>query len=484
MSYPPTPPVRIFIEGRELIGWTTMSLERSKKEMTGNLSVAIFFTYVPKTPQMTNAVQGKEITVYIGGHLAFTGTLDSRKGRGSRSERNQFRGGKGRATSIGSGKQAGQGGLTSHIGPDQYTVTLRARGKTKRLIDSSHDHKKGTILGAKTRPVVEELVKNFKVRLDWRAPIIDMDKVRFRDGNTVAEEVHRVGNEYGYYSYETRDGQLRVTDQAGPETGEDLILGDNILEFEANQAEDIQNSDITIKGQRTKNSIRGRAAVNRIKKFKEKGVKDYAPLTLQHYTDASDEALDRRGRFEANNRASEARNCMVKVFHVQSRDGRPWDIGTLHYVEVPPEGIADVMECVSVTYAVDPEKNLSTMLRMAPPPNSTGGGGSSGGLSGLLSGLTGGGGGLTALVAGGVAGAAIAAAQMVRDMIARGIARKAQLGIVLEDGKYPLPWSGAEIEEIAEAAIDATQVVGTALQELQAYAPPPLTLPPHMGSGQ
>jgi prophage tail gpP-like protein len=441
MSYPPIPPVHIIVGGSVLKGWTEFTLSRSKKEMTGNLSVKVFFAYIPTAPVITQFVRGKPVQVYVGGHLAFNGTLDSRGGKGSH---NQNRDSKGR---FSSGHGAGGGSRSAHIGPNEYTVTLNARGKTKRLIDSSHDHKTGTITGAKTKPVADELVKNFKVQLDWRAPSHDMDKVRFRDGGTVADELFRLGNEFGYYMFEDREGKLRVTDEGGPETGDPIILGENILEFDVQQSEDQSNSEIKVKGQRTKKDIRGKDAVNREKKIKDNWVKDYSPLIIQAYADATDEHLDRRSRFEANNRASESKQCKAKVWHVQSRSGQPWEIGTLHYVEVPPEGIFDVMEVIELTYTVDADKNLNTSLTLAPPPGAASGGG----------------GGLSALAA------------PLAQMLSIGASRRAQLGIEFRDGQYPDPWTGPDFEDVALSVDTAPTVIG-AIEEILEILPP-LTLP-------
>lgn len=499
MSYPPLPPILIMVGGSLLTGWLNMNLTRHKKDMTGEFNCTVFMGSIPKVPLITGAKAGAPVQVYVGGHLAFVGTLDKRKGKGKSEGKKGggpvgFHAGSGRSRSIGSGHGSGGGGITAHIGPNEYIITLKARGKTKRLIDSSHDHETGTITNAKTKPVVERLVKNFNVQLDWRAPVHDMDKIRFRDGATVKDEVHRVGNEYGLYSWETRDGRLRVSDEAGPETGEPLILGDNILQFEAEQSEDALNSEIKVKGQRTKKDIWGKEAVNREKRLRDPSVKDYAPLTVQHYTDASDEALDRRARFEANNRQSASRHVTIEVFHVQSRSGLPWDIGTLHYVEVPPEGVFDVMECISLTYTVDAEKRLTTRLTLAPPPASA----SSGAAGGLALGSLGGA-AATALgaLAGGVGGAGSAVASTVTNAVTVaagsvaaagtqaaaiaaidiGAARMAQLGVKLVAGQFPDPWG---VPRLVDVGLNEVTTIETSALAKATNIPIPLTLPSHV----
>src|SRR6187399_2044937 len=100
-------PVVITVGGSELTTWTEMTLQRSKEEMTGSLSVSIFAGAMPSGPMARAASAGAEILVYIGGQLAFTGTVDSRKGTGSKKgkegteENNQEPSGASTSTNIG-----------------------------------------------------------------------------------------------------------------------------------------------------------------------------------------------------------------------------------------------------------------------------------------------------------------------------------------------------------------------------------------------
>ena len=77
---PQMKPVVITVGGGELTTWTEMTLERKKEELTGSLSVIIFAGGMPPVP-MFAAQAGAEIQVYIGGQLAFTGTVDRREGK-------------------------------------------------------------------------------------------------------------------------------------------------------------------------------------------------------------------------------------------------------------------------------------------------------------------------------------------------------------------------------------------------------------------
>lgn len=352
-------PVEIIIGGYSITGYTSMQLSRQKKSLTGSLTLHFFWGYVPDRPVLTSATPGADVQVLIGGHVAFTGTLDKRTGGKPKS---QTRDNRGRFESKGGPARS------VSVGKDHYTVTLTARGKSKHLVTSSHQHPTTNMLKPTNRQAIEALVSPFGVALDWRSDVIDLDKVRFRDGNIVLDEMRRLAVENGHSFYETADGRVRFVDGPTGETGEDLVLGVNILSFSAEQSEETAHSDVTVKGQRSAADVWGEAAlVDRYKKVVDQTVGAFSPIIVQHYGDATDEQLERRGRFEMNRRNADAKSITVEVFHVQSRSGLPWDIGTMHYVEIPTEGIFDVMECTELEYTVD-TSTLTTKLTLSPIP--------------------------------------------------------------------------------------------------------------------
>lgn len=434
-----TVPFRIFIGGSELRGYTSATLSRKKEDMTGTLNVTLFFAYVPKSPVVVNAARGKEILVYVGGHLAFRGVLDKRSGKSTEGNVN--------------GEVSGD--FQTSIDANGYQVTLSARGKTKYLIDSSHQHPTTNMLKTTNRRAVQRLIENWGIELDWQADETDLPVVRFSDGGRVVDEVQKLATETCCFVYETRDGRLRITDRPGTEMGTDLILGQNILSFSADQSEDQANSEITVKGQRTDPKVWGKdAVVERVKTVTDNWVGAPIPLTIQLYGDATDEMLEKRGKFEADKRATESKRVTVEVFHVQQMGGAPWDIGLLHYVEVPPEGVFDVMECIELTYDVDAHGTLKTTLVLAPPPSGPIAGGVGNNVGGLLT----------------------KAMPTFLDAVARGAARRSQLGVTIEPGKYPASWGGADLVATIVDLFDVPAVINELLTKTNKEAPP-LILP-------
>jgi hypothetical protein len=239
---------------------------------------------------------------------------------------------------------------------------------------------------------------------------------------------------------------LVVTDGCAGGSGDPLILGVNILEFSAEQNEAEDKSEVKVKGQRSKKDKWGEDAVLKTHKTtKNKRMKSYVPHTIQHNGDADDKTLERRGRFEMNARAAKSKKISIEVFHVMSQGG-PWDIGNLHYVEVPPEGIFDMFECTELTYTVDAKDKLTTSLTLSPPPSA--GGGEGFGLSSIN--------------------------------FATGAARIAQAGISMIAGQFPAPWLPPDLS-ILPLMSQTESLEQMAKNEPEAPTPPPLTLPQWFG---
>lgn len=329
-------------------GWTSMTLSRDKNSLTGRLSVNYFFGYVPQAPVLVDLARGREILVYIQGILAFVGLIDTRRGTGSN----------------------GESGRSVSVGPNEYTVTLDARGKTKRLVDSSHTLR-ANMNNSNSKEVLEKLIEPWGVELDWQAEAQPLNKARFRDGARVIDEIARVALENCHYIFEGRNGDLRVLDGSGTQRGDNLILGQNILSFSAEQSETQAVSNIRVKGQRAESEAWGETAVlPMVREFtSDELAGGTCPIIVQHYGNATDKALERRGMYEGNKRMQQSKQVTVDVFSVDSFTGVPWDIAQIHRVVIPCEGIDTDMECIELTYTCS-ENQLKTTLRLAPLPTS------------------------------------------------------------------------------------------------------------------
>lgn len=439
-------PVYVFIDGRELEGWTSLTLNRSKESLTGSLTLELFFNYIPMKPIEVTATRSKNISVYIDGYLVFHGKIDKRKAKGKKGGKGKKAKGNTQTTVENDVK------ISSSISSDSYQVTLTARGQTKFLVDSSHQHDTTNIMKTSTRKVLQELVAPWNIELEWMATDIPLEKVVLRDGSSVYEEVHRIASENCYFVYETKDGKLRVTDDTSKQTGDMLILGHNIMSFSSEQSEEKAKSKIKVKGQRNSKEIWGKAAIKEtIVEIEDSWVGSTIPITIQHYGDATEDALQRRAKFEADKRSSMSKKVSLKLFHVMQEHEGPWDIGLVHYIEIPPEGIFDIMECVELTYHITPE-SVTTDATFAPIPSMSLAGGANPG--GFLSGLP----------------------TEFSDLVRVGTSRRVAAGVTIGGGGYPAAWTGADLT-IVDAINEVIQPATSLEQLAQSVASPAHKLP-------
>lgn len=442
-------PVHIFIDRQELVGWTDLKLTRRKEDMTGEATFGVFMGWVPENPTLVNATRGREVLIYIGGFLAFTGIIDRRR---DSAKQEQPRDSKGRFTSGSTGTgSTTKGGLSGNLSPDSYNITFTCRGKTKYLIDSSQQHPTGTFLRPTNRSVFEELVAPWGTEIRWEAEEVELDKVRLRDGGTVADELAKVSETTSLYVYETRDGALLVTDGQRAVTGESLVLGTNIQAFDCDQAEDQTRSVIKVKGQRTEAGTWGEEAVlPTITDVRDSWADAFLPITVQMYGNGTEQLLTKRAQFEANKRSAKAKRVEVEVYHLQQTTGQPWDLGDIHYVEIPPAGVFDLMEVTELRYEVDATKTLKTVLTLSPAPVK-------------LSDQT-------------VLGGFLADVEEVNDLAAVAANRKAQFGV---SGAGLLSWGGPVLSFITNPLAAITGAVTEFLGGVDSQsAKPPLQLPP------
>ena len=402
-------PFEIHVAGRKFTGWTKATLKRQRDALTGSLTVDCFYGSTPTTPVIREVKAGAKIEVKVAGRIAFTGSIDKRAAKGSGKK-----GKKGNSDGASDGGDASGGSASASIDKDSYTVTITARGKTKRLVDASHQHKTGTIRNTTPGEIVRELAKPFGVEVEDKAnDKTKIERATFRDGHRVEREVSRWASEANLHAFETREGKLRIAKPGEEDRGVDLILGQRILSFSSEQSEDQSHSEVTVKGQRTDPKVHGKDAINRKVTAKLEGNgggSAFNPLITQLAGDATDERLKARAKVEQRRREEAAAEITVEVFAVTqdgSPSGEPWDIAVRHYVEVPPENVFDDFVVTELTYEVSAggdngSASYKTTLELKPATKGEGSGRS--------------------------------------DSEARGAARRASLGVKNEPTLYPDPW--------------------------------------------
>lgn len=412
--------VVITVGGSNLYGWENCKLSRERKNLTGSLTFEMFFTNIPNNPQMRQVTAGAQISVYIAGQLAFVGTVDARTGSGKGKHKGHHEHAQGLndrnlAGVDKTGKNPKGAGVHAYADAESYKVTVECRGKTKRLIDSSHDHPQGQMSNTTVPNIFQTLIKNFNVQLnDTSGDSLQIERAVFRDGAVVHTELHRWAKEHNLLTFEDKTGALNLTVDSAGGSGEPLILGINILSFDATQSDNQGNSTVTIKGQRSGIQHHGKDAVMNKIVTTNPAVTDYSPVIHQLNADASTDRLKKRSKFETDRATQDGKTITIDVFSVQSSTGEPWDLNVTHYVEIPPEGIYNEFVVDSLTYFCEAKGVLKTELKLVPTAgsNSAGGGGGT------------------------------------SDATAYGQAQAAQAGLVYMPGTYPDPWVIPAVDDV------------------------------------
>ncbi len=432
-------PFEIIVNGKKLVGWQECTLTRRRESLTWEATFTVFYDKMPTNPVMRDILPGAELQFYVGGNLAANGSVDSRSGasvkRGGRKGSHRV-GGVG-AHGLGShyvGGDVGDDFMRSvDISKDGYRVTFQCRGKAKAAADASHTHETGSMKKTTAKQAIEALVKPLKIEVEDKANLQDaIDRV-FADGAMIRDEIHSILRFSGASIFETRQGKLKIANDADEGSGVDLILGQNILNFSAEQTEEFQRSTIKIKGARLGPNQYGRDAVTKSTETLEvKSVKTLRSFVGQIAGDATQDRLRKAAKNEAATREMRSKTIAIDVFHVQQPSGEPWDLNVSHYVEIPPENIFDEFVTTEVTYQVSADE-IKTRLTLAPK-------------AAVAEGVETGGGTMS-------------------DSEARGVARRQQIGVPNEAGSYPSPWGEFSVGFLEDGAAVSNGDAGSSVIE-------------------
>lgn len=334
------------------------SLSRVKNSLSGELTFLIFINEVLKNKILDNIALGTPVTVYVNGRLAFYGDIVRRSRYSKRGsyvrERNYIR----------------ERNYSKRIATKDYSIRVTARGKGHLCYKSSQMTYGGSSQDVTARGIIESLLKPFSIAVEWQAEDVKLPFFTFRDGSLVSEEIYRVCNENGYYIHESRSGKIVVADSPRDETGEDLILGKNILSYEEYLDISRANSHIIVKGHKNNKAAWGK---DKIKEsavvLNDTTIGGYSPYIVQHYGYVDEDSLKRRAKWELEQRKYLGNNLFITVFGLHN--DKYFDLGLKHFVSIPILDINQVLECIELKYAVS-NSEVTTQLVLAPFANDKG----------------------------------------------------------------------------------------------------------------
>jgi prophage tail gpP-like protein len=318
-------------------GWTKASVTRSVKDLTGSFQVTLHdpMMLLLGSPLYTafsaNAEPGSPVQVFVAGELFLTGMIDSRTATKS---------------------------ATAH------DVQISGRGKSRDLVDSSHDDQKTQYNDQTPSQIVKKVAEPFgqqvKVRLSGgERPI---PKYRYFPGDNAFDVSHEVARQQGITINEDKTGNLVMRDRAqGPAAGA-LVQGVNLLTYSVEKSDKDQFGKYKAKGQSVPGKGgRGKTANQRFAQVEDASVKGNRVLVRKGESDIDDGKIKKRALHEAARRSAGALRVSVTLYGYRGETGALWEPDTLAMTIIPDEKVAEMLLIESVTFTKDASGTITKL---------------------------------------------------------------------------------------------------------------------------
>jgi prophage tail gpP-like protein len=294
----------------------TWSISAESTEQTATFEV--FMDAPPPSPAYPFIVDEAQATVMIGGAIAITGEIESRKGEGDK---------------------------------ESYKLSFTVKSKPKKGQKSHAKLGKGQKLNTTTKTVANEIAKNGGLDISYGEDVDD-DKIEqhIAVGDTTTDhEIKNIFRDRGYLVYAHHDGTIRVEGADKGDSGCDLIVGQNVMDFSAEQSSEKKRGKIKATGTLTLSKDTNRKATltpQGIQKMKSKIEGDWV---VWADGDQSAKALKKRAKYESNRRDAAGKEVSFTLFGINAPDGKPWRVNAQHYCEVPSESVFDTLRLKSIS---------------------------------------------------------------------------------------------------------------------------------------
>lgn len=328
--------VRVNVGGFGFEGWTGVNVTRSVDDLAGTFDLTVCLDReLSDSLLMPELAEDTECSVDIFGQRVITGFIDKRSGSG---------------------------------GPENYTLSLSGRSKTRNAVDSSALHPTGQFNNKKTSDIVKEISDRLQVPV--KNELTD-DPVHprfiFRDGEFAERAIRTCCREFGITATDDEMGNI-VLKEIGKRSGEDaVVLGVNVHTW--NVSRDVTNrySNYVTKGQSVPTDQNyGKQASEIVKMSEDSGLKSFRPLIVHMDGDADNTKVEKRANMEATRRMGEGIEVSVVVAGWTQESGAIWEPDRLHYVDIPIEGITNTMLLKTVSFSLSNDE-FETALTFVPP---------------------------------------------------------------------------------------------------------------------
>lgn len=328
--------IQIVTDGGAYEGWTDVNVTRSIDDLAGTFDISSCIdrseSNFSSDPDLQEDI---EASILIFGQKVITGFIDKRVGT---------------------------------MGPDDYTLQLSGRSKTRNCIDCSSIHETGQFNNKKTSEIVSDISKMLNVNVINQIPSDPVHpRFIFRDGEFAERTIRTCCREFGITATDDAEGNL-VLKEIGLRQGQDaLVLGVNIHRYTVTKDVSERHSDYLTKGQSVPTDDNyGKPATEIVRHVKDTGLKSFRPLIVHMDGDADNNKVQNRAEMEAARRLGEGLTVSITVAGWVQESGTIWEPDMLHYVDIPTEGIAETLLLKSVSFTLS-NSTYETSLEFTPP---------------------------------------------------------------------------------------------------------------------
>ncbi|MGE3645451.1 MAG: hypothetical protein AB7F96_16505 [Beijerinckiaceae bacterium] len=373
--------IEVSVEGQTIREFSRVNGSISAESTEQTISFEVFRDSPPKSPVYPWLKDGKQATVKIGGSIVLTGEVESRRGEGKK---------------------------------DSYRLTFTVKSKPKKGQKSHAKIGKGQRKNTTPKKLIDEIAKNAGLTVKYKNVEDEEIKQHIILGDVTADkEIKNIARDRGYLVYADHDGHIRVESEDAGDTGCDLIVGENIIEFNVGQTQEKKRGKIKATGTRVLSKETNRKGTLTPQGIVQmKNVKIEGDWVVWVDGDHTPKSVKRRAKYEANRRDAASKTVSVTTFGLTAPDGKAYRVNNQHYVEVPSESVYDMLRLKSLEFTASKDE-ITTTLSLGP-------------IKSLTNKL------------GGASGAAKAKSAVKRQ----------QAGAKIVPGQYPEDWNAAAADDV------------------------------------
>lgn len=317
-------------EGGSYTGFTEGSWSLSAESTEQTAELKLFTNDIPKGMAYPDLVKGAECTLNVRGLLYITGTISKRKGKTTKKS---------------------------------YELEITVKSKGKALQKSTAKLGQGEQLNTNPEKIIKEIAQNAGIEVKFKD--VEAEEI-FRHvaiGDRSADrEIKAVARDRGYLVYDDHEGKLRVEGEGSGDVSSDLILGTHFEECTVSDSDEKEKGKVKTVGTRNTSPQTNRQAT--LTPPGEKSMSNKVVGTFIRWVDGDQtpKSLKRRAIFEVNRRVAAGKEAEVKLLGLTLPGGQPVRVNAKHYVEIPTEGLYDVLRLKSASFSFKKEEEEVTLI--------------------------------------------------------------------------------------------------------------------------